>query len=95
MSREALTVDKLKSLTFDLFFMSAGISGQRRSSKNDEWGISVATETNGGPNYVVKSKTISMINAPEVSADILKKPIDLDGFVAAYNAKISQQQTIG
>lgn len=86
-SPAVLTVDILKSLTFKLHLhLNGGSEYSSRIEKNDEWGIALNTETNGSPNYTITTKELYMLANHDVVMDMRKKPWDLDGFVAAYNA---------
>lgn len=80
-------MDILKSLKFGLHLrLNGGDKYSKRVETNDEWGIAVSTETNGSPDYLITSKEIYMMANHDVVMDMRKKPWDLEGFVAAYNA---------
>jgi hypothetical protein len=81
-----LTVDVLKTLKFDLeLHINGGDKYSMRVVTNNDYGISVSTETNGSPNYIVTSKEMYMKSNRDVVMDMRKKPWGLDAFVAAYN----------
>lgn len=86
-SPAVLTVDVLKTLKFGLHLhITGGDEYSKIVETNDEWGIAVSTETNGSPDYLITSKEIYMMANHDVVMDMRKKPWDLEGFVAAYNA---------
>ena len=96
-SSAVLTVDILKSLKFWLHLhLNGGDEFSKRVETNDEWGVAGITETHGPPGHLITAKEIYMMANHDVVMDMRKKPWDLEGFVAAYNASranVSDQAT--
>ncbi len=81
-----LTVEILKALPFKLsLHLNGGSKFSKRVVSNDEWGISVSTETNGSPEYLITDKQMLVDAAPEISLDLRAKDRNLDDFCRRYN----------
>lgn len=83
-----LTVDILKTLKFGFrSHLNGGENYSARVDGNDEYGLRVETHTNGSPDYIIKSKTLGVDDAPKIKLDLRAKDRDLQAFCDAYNSR--------
>jgi hypothetical protein len=86
--RPALTEAILCSgLLFKLqVHLNGGSAYSTSIEHNEQYQLALTTTTNGSPHYKIISRTLSDLCHPDIKLDLMAKPLDLAGFVAAYNA---------